>query len=356
MSKKTTGKRSRPARSSAARTKPIRVAIIGAGGIASVHLPSLAEMDDVQIVAVCDIIESRAAKQADLYHIPRVYTLYKEMLAAEAGRCDAVFSLVEPGNLFHVAWNCLNAGFPTFMEKPPGINLYQCQSLARKSEESGLPLQVGFNRRHIPVVRQVKDIMEDSTTINLVEGCFYKYGSAAFDLGSVSSFESDVVHAVDLVRWLAGGTAEAAATVAGSSDEPVLNRWSSVIRFDNGVTGVVKGNYRTGGRVHKFEVHGAALSAYINLGFGPAACEATLLGHQGGVSYSLTARGAQEQAIQKLDGIAMAGGDKFYRYYGFYYEDRHFVDCVRSGQEPQPSIHDAVETMKLCEMITRSVI
>jgi predicted dehydrogenase len=335
----------------------VNVAVIGAGGIArSVHLPSLAEMDDVRVVAVCDIIESRAREQAEKHHIPRVYTLYQEMLAAERENVDAIFVLVEPGNLFHVVWRCLDGGYPTFMEKPPGVDLFQCQSLARKSDEAGRILQVGFNRRHIPLVRRVKEILDAHTTVNQVEGCFYKLGSGAFDRGSLPAFESDVIHAVDLVRWFAGGRAVRAATVAGGSDEPCLNRWSSVLRFDNGVTGIVKGNYRTGGRVHKFEVHGAGLSAYVNLGFGVAACEATLLVHQGAVRYSLAARGPEKQDTETLDGIAMAGGDAFHRYYGFYFEDRHFIDCVRSGAQPETSIHDAVESMKLAHMIATSLI
>ncbi|HUT01121.1 MAG TPA: Gfo/Idh/MocA family oxidoreductase [Phycisphaerae bacterium] len=335
----------------------LKVAVIGAGGIArSVHLPSLAEMDDVRVVAVCDIIESRAREQAEKHDIPRVYTLYQEMLAAERGEVDAVFALVEPGNLFHVVWHALDAGYPVFMEKPPGVNLYQCESLARKSAESGCVLQVGFNRRFIPLVRRVKELLAAQTTINQVEGCFFKYGSGAFDRGSVPAFESDVIHAVDLVRWFAGGEPTAAATVAGSSDEDVINRWSSVFRFDNGVTGIIKGNYRTGGRVHKFEVHGAAVSAYINLGFGTAACEATILRHQGEVRYSLTARGEEERSVERLDGYALAGGDAFHRYYGFYFEDRHFLDCVRDGTVPETSIADAVKSMKLAHMISTSTI
>ena len=335
----------------------VRVAVIGAGGIArSAHLPSLAEMADVEVMAVCDVIEPRAREAADGLGGADVHTLYKEMLAAEAERIDAAFVLVEPSNLFDVAWHCLDAGLPVFMEKPPGLNRFQCESLARKSAESGRILQVGFNRRHIPLVRHVKELMDAHTTINQVEGCFFKYGSAAFDHGGVPAFESDVIHAVDLVRWLAGGRAVAAATVAGSSDEPVQNRWASVFRFDNDVTGIIKGNYRTGGRVHRFEIHGAGLSAYINLGFGTAACEATILAHKGEVSYSLAARGAEAKEIETIDGIELAGGGAFHRYYGFYFEDRHFIECVRGGVQPETSIHDAVESMKLAEMIRAGAI
>jgi predicted dehydrogenase len=335
----------------------VNVAVIGAGGIArSAHLPSLGEMADVHLVAICDIIEARAAEMARRHAVPRVYTLYKEMLAAERDEVDAVFVLVEPSNLFDVTWHCLDGGFHVFMEKPPGLNLFQCRSLARKADEAGRILQVGFNRRHIPLVRRVKQLLQEHTTINQVEGCFFKFTSAAFDHGGVPALESDVIHAVDLVRWIAGGRAVSAATVAGSSDEPVQNRWTSVLRFDNGVTGIIKGNYRTGGRVHRFEIHGAGLSAYIDLGFGTAACEAVLLSHKGKVRYSLAARGEEGREVERIDGIELAGGDAFHRYYGFYFEDRHFIDCVKTGAEPETSIRDAVESMKLAKMIRACTI
>ena len=333
----------------------LNVAVIGAGGIAeSVHLPSLAEMDDIRIVAICDIVEAKAAAMAERYHIPRVCTLYKPMLETEA--FDAVFVLVEPSNLFDVAWHCLAAGRHVFMEKPPGLNSFQAESLLRRSDASQRFCQVGFNRRHIPLVRHVHELMTEQTRITAVEGSFYKFGSAAFDHGGISAFPSDTIHAVDLVRWFAGGTPARVATVTAAVDEPFLNAWHAIMRFDNGVLGTVKGNYQTGGRVHKFEVHGPGLSAYIDLGFGPAACEAVLLAHEGARSYSLSARGAARQQITRIDGKALAGGEGFHRFYGFYHEDRHFLDCIRRGTEPDTSIRDAVSSMHLTEMILANAI
>lgn len=333
----------------------INVAVIGAGGIArNVHLPSLHDMQDVNLVAICDIVKERAVQMADKYGIPRVYTLYQEMLAQE--KLDAVFALVEPSNLFHVVWNCLNAGLHTFMEKPPGITLYQTESLLRKTNEAQHILQVGFNRRHIPLVRQVKELVEQRTRITQVEGTFLKFGEAAFDRGGLSAFASDTIHAIDLMRWLAGGTAESAALVVGQHDDVVVNAWNGVCRFDNGVTGILKANYKTGGRIHRFEIHGPGMSAYINLGFGASACDAVILAHEGGMQYSLAARGASEENTVQLDGMALAGSQEFYRYYGFYQEDRHFIDCVRTGTQPETSIEDALRTMKLVDLFLSNVI
>ncbi len=333
----------------------MRIGVIGAGGIAeSVHLPSLAEMPDVQVVAICDLVRERAEKLAARYHVERVYVSYREMLAA--GALDAAYDLVEPANLFHVAWNCLDAGLPVFMEKPAGVTASQARGLARKAAEAKRILQVGFNRRHIPVVRRVMEIMRQRTRITQVEGMFVKFGSAAFDHGSISAFASDTVHAIDLMRWMAGGTPETAALVIGQHDDVVPNSWNGVVRFDNGVTGVLKANYRTGGRIHRFEAHGPGVSSFIDLGFGPPACSAQILSHAGAERYSLAASGEAEETVESIDGIALAGSKEFHRYYGYFQEDRHFVDCIRSGAQPETSIDDAVKTMDMMELLLASAI
>lgn len=275
------------------------------------------------------------------------------MLARE--RLDAVFVLVEPGNLYHVVWHCLDAGIDTFMEKPAGISLFQTESLCSKAADTQRILQVGYNRRHIPLVRHVKKLVEERTEINQVQGTFFKCFSGAFDRGSASALACDVIHSIDLVRWMAGGTAEDVAMIAAQNDDSVLSSWNGLCRFDNGVTGVITSNYRTGGRVHKFEIHGPGVSAYIDLGFGGKSCEAVLLIHEGEPKYSLAARGASQDGMHRIDGREIAGSSEFYRYYGYYFEDRHFVDCVKTHTDPETGIKDAVKSAHLLEMFARSI-
>ncbi len=333
----------------------LRIGVIGIGGIArSVHLPSLNELPGARVVALCDLIEERAAEQAERFGIPRTYTLLREMLESE--ELDAAFVLVEPSNLFHVAAACLEAGLPTFMEKPPGITLYQARSLQRIAEQADGILQVGFNRRHIPLVREVLRIMGEATEINQVVGRFMKNGTAAFDKGGVSAFRADTIHVIDLVRHIAGARPAAAATVQARSDDVVDNAWNAVVRFENGVSGVVQANYRTGGRTHTFEIHGPGASAFINLGFGGADCEARILTQDTKAGYSLASRGPGRGNLQSLDGRELAGGDEFFRFYGFLDEDRHFLDCVRGSRRPETDIADAVRTFELVDLLESSTI
>lgn len=328
----------------------VRVGIVGTGGMCnSVHLPSLKDMDDVEVVALCDLVKDRLRKTAEKFGVEKTYQSYHEMFAEE--KLDAVFCLVEPSNLYHIILAGLNAGYHTFTEKPPGITRFQAEGIMRKSEETGKMVMVGFNRRYIPLVREIKKRFDQVTRVTQVEGCFYKFGTGSFDKGGLPAFESDTIHAVDLVRWMAGGIPVEAKTMTASYDEPFPNAWNSVTKFDNGAIGIIKANYRTGGRVHRFEIHGPGLSAYINLGMGGPQCQGILLKHDGSQQYSLSAGAAGGESDTCLDGTALAGSDQFYRYYGFYYEDRHFIDCVKNGTKPETSIEDAVKSFRYVDLI-----
>ena len=333
----------------------LRVGVIGCGGIAKqIHLPSLHDIEECEIVAVCDLIEERAVTQAQRFSIPKTYVLFREMLAKE--KLDAVFALVEPCSLFHVVNECLQKGLHVFMEKPPGITSFQARSLARAAKKADRILQVGFNRRHIPLVEQVLKIMREATTISQVEGRFMKQGSAAFDKGGLQSLESDVIHAIDLVRYIAQSEPVAVATVAGQYNEPFVNAWNSVARFENGVTGVIKSNYQFGGRIHDFEIHGPGASAFINLGFGAQECEARILFGKGKAGYSMSATGPAPVKIQRIDGKELAGSDLYYKFYGFYQEDVHFLQCVRDNKPPLNTIDEAIKTYRYVDMIASNVI
>ncbi len=328
----------------------LRVGVIGAGGIAGkVHLPALGELDDAEVVAVCDLIERRAARAAEEHGIPATYVLYPEMLQKE--ELDAVFVLTEPDRLFRPALDCLRAGKHVFMEKPPGVTSFQAETLLREARSADRICQVGLNRRYIPLVVRVLELMRQQTTITQVEGRFYKHVSAAFCDGCVSAFESDTIHAADLVRWIAGGAPAAAATVEARHRDVVTNAWCSVVRFDNGVLGTVRANYMTGGRTHTLELHGPGASALVDLGIGGASCAARILLHEGAESYSLAAAGPGGQRWIELDGRQVAGGEAFHVYYGYLQEDREFLECIRQGRRPLADIAEAVESMRFMELL-----
>lgn len=328
----------------------VSVGVIGAGGIAEgIHLPCLRELPQVRLTAICDCIPEKARRLAAQFGVERVYENYRSMLEQEA--LDCIFVLVQPDQAFRIALDCLRAGKDVFVEKPPGITLYQAESLSAESTDR--IVQVGFNRRYIQVVQQAVRRVRELSPVTHLSARFFKHGDAAFYDGCASAFTCDTIHSVDLLCWLADSEPDTAATVLSRIDSRVDNAWNSVMRFQNGITAVLQANYRTGGRVHDLELHGPGASAFVNLGMGGAGCEATILINRGYGGFSLAASGVGDFVTEHYDGLQLAGSREYHRYYGYFQEDEAFIRSVITRTSPLADLTAACRTMRTLDFLLR---
>jgi predicted dehydrogenase len=339
----------------------LNIGILGAGGIArSVHLPALADIEGAELRAVCDYVPGRAEEAAKPYRVPGTYLSYHDMLNRE--KLDAVFVLVPPDGLFRAAADCLLAGKHVFMEKPMGITLFQAARLRELAEKQKRVLHVGFNRRFIPLVKEITREFLKRAPLTHVEGRFYKNSSASFYGGCAGSFVCDVIHVIDLVRRLALGEGKYAALKEAVTLERldpqagIPDAWYSAMTFENGVSAGIRANYSSGGRVHQFELHGPGASAFIDLGFGGPGASGKILCQPGPGSHSISAAGADRQEILDFDGIKLAGSEKYEVYYGYREEDACFVQTVLANPEGGDPIRTAEDysSMELAENLLRA--
>lgn len=330
--------------------KKVRLGIVGAGGMGTrIHTPSVAEIENAEIVAIADIVEEKAKALAEKFGVKKTYRLHTDMLENE--ELDGVLVLVNPERTYWVANDCLNAGVHVLMEKPAGINAYQTHSLARTAKRVGKIAAVAMNRRHIPLVQEVLKRMSEVTTITQVDSRFMKYSDIATNWHYADAYITDIVHATDLLRYVAGGEVTKAATVVNRFDSPVDNAWSSVMLFDNGVTGTLRASYRCGARFHDIEIHGPGATAIITLGAGDTKCSAKIYYNSNGAMYSAASAGVNESRVDFLDAEELAGSDKYSHYFGYKAESVDFVNCIINGTEPLATIEDAAKTMDLVELL-----
>ena len=341
--------------------KKCKIAVIGTGNIANgIHMPVLAALENVEIVAVCDIVREKAQETAKKFDVAKkVYTLYGEMLKSED--IDAVFILTQPDALFKVAFECLNRGKHVFMEKPMGITAFQANTLREAAIRNKKLLHAGFNRRYIPLVVEIVSHMRKLTKINQISGYFYKNSSVGFSSGGASAFTCDVLHVVDLVRHIAIGGDSLNITHVSTletvnPETGVAEAWHSTMRFANGVDGIIGANYNTGGRVHKFEIHGVGASAYIDLGFGDAGCSGKILCD--GKSFSIISDATKNEKIHEYDGMAIAGSDRYENYYGYRDENILFINKVLENptETDIARLNEDYSSMKLGEIILNARI
>jgi predicted dehydrogenase len=140
-------------------SRGLRVGLAGAGGIAPEHFDALALVSNVEVVAVCDLFESRAQSFASLYRIPRAYSSLTKMLNEE--KLDVVHVLTQPQNHFAAAMTCLEAGAGVYIEKPMCTSTADCQTIADEAAKRGLPVGVNHNTSFAAAIDEVVEAVKE---------------------------------------------------------------------------------------------------------------------------------------------------------------------------------------------------
>ena len=141
----------------------VQIGIIGCGGIANQkHLPALkTQMDRVDLVAFCDLIEERAVKAAKEYGVPdaKVYTDYNELLSDP--EIDAV-NVLTP-NVAHcpITVAAFKAGKHVLCEKPMAHNPEAAKEMIDAWKASGKKFTIGYQNRFRPEVQALHQSCED---------------------------------------------------------------------------------------------------------------------------------------------------------------------------------------------------
>lgn len=136
----------------------LKVGVIGCGSIAKHrHLVEFAQNNQVEIVAVCDIVEGRVNEFAVKYGA-KAYTNYEELLANK--EIDAV-SVCTP-NYLHapVSIAALQAGKHVLCEKPMATSKVEAEAMIEAAEVAGKKLMVAHNQRFVPSHQKARQLIE----------------------------------------------------------------------------------------------------------------------------------------------------------------------------------------------------
>lgn len=126
--------------------KTVRVGVIGTGNRGTSHVGNLLTVDGVEIVAVCDLFEDRAAKAAQICEKagrtpPKIYSkdmnTYREMLDKE--KLDAAIIATYWDSHTPIALHALKNGIYPGIEVPAAMTTDDTWNLVETSEKTGIP-------------------------------------------------------------------------------------------------------------------------------------------------------------------------------------------------------------------------
>lgn len=142
-------------------SRTLRIGIVGCGGIANgKHLPSLSKMDNVELVAFCDIIRERAEQAAQKYNSnASVTTDYRELLADPS--IDVVHVLTPNDAHAEITIAALEAGKHVNCEKPMAKTAEAARRMVEAAKRTGKKLTVSYQNRFRPDSQYLHKLCEE---------------------------------------------------------------------------------------------------------------------------------------------------------------------------------------------------
>jgi virulence factor len=307
-----------PERQSSGRGEHVKVGCIGLGDIAQkAYLPVLAMQPGVDLH-----LQTRTPatldRVADSLHLPpgRRHTTLDSLLAAGL---DAAFVHAPTAVHPEIVTRLLDAGVPTYVDKPLAYELADSERLVGLAEERGVSLSVGFNRRYAPGYAQCLEhprelILMQKNRVGLPEE-------------PRSMILDDFIHVVDTLRFLVPGTVDDI-TVRARVEAGLLHHVVLQLAGD-GFTALGVMNRLSGSTEEILEVSGQDTKRQVlNL--------AEVIDHKG-----------QPTVRRRGDWVPVA------RQRGIEQAVLAFLDAVRAGKVL--SARDALATHELCERVVRAV-
>ncbi len=203
-------------------SKPIRLGVVGAGGIAlHYHVPSCKRAGGVQFVAACDVSPTALKAMREACGVERTYKDYKEMFARE--ELDLVSVCTSNDMHYPVVMAAIERGFDIYCEKPLAMTVAQAKEMYEAAQAKGIKTGVNFSHRRTPAARLAHEIVQSGALGQIT------YVAAVYAAGGVDyanrpgSWRNDASkagygglgdmgsHMMDMMRWWLGADVTAVA-------------------------------------------------------------------------------------------------------------------------------------------------
>lgn len=227
--------------------KKLRVAVIGCGRISVMHLGSIEQLEDAELVACCDIRQERAERAAKRYDC-RAYTDYLEMMERE--RLDAVHICLPHHLHCKVATEAFQRGIAVLSEKPMDVSYEAAVAAVQLAKEKGVLYGVIFQCRYNNSAVLVKNALTSGRlgkilsarsvlTWNRAES--YYSGSdwkGTWDKEGGGVLIDQAIHSIDLVHWLVNSDIKnisCSLSRRGGKKIEVEDTAEGLIEYENGI-------------------------------------------------------------------------------------------------------------------------
>ena len=309
-----------------------KVAILGAGFIANIHMESYARfVPEAEVVAVLGLNESEAKIFAQIHGIPQWYDNLDRLLAESGAE---VIDVGIPNYLHHDA--CIKAAMANkhvIVEKPLALTLEEADEMIDICKKKGVLLMYAEELCFAPKYERARALVEHGAVGNVYllkqaekhsgphSAWFYNKelagGGVMMDMGC---------HALAWFRWMNKNNPVKTVyadmkTVMHKTD--CDDNTLTILEFENGVTALAEDSWaRHGGMDDHIEIYGDKGVIYADLFKGNAS-----------LTYSVDGYDYASEKAGSSKGWSFTIFEEAFNQ-GYPHELKHFISCVREGKQP----------------------
>ena len=309
-------------------SRKIRVGVIGVGALGQHHARIYSEMEQAELVGVCDSSADRAAEIAAKFKT-RAFTSPDEL----AAQIEAA-SVVVPTDLHHaVAGSLLARGLHLLIEKPIAATTAEAESLVATARAHNVILQVGHVERFNPVLAFLEQHAVAPRFIEAHRLAPYPPPREGLHpRGTEVSVVLDLmIHDLEIILHLVRSPVKQVHAVGVPVLSPTEDIANVRLLFENGCVANITSSRISPERMRKIRVF--LSDAYISLDYQ----------NQSGELFRLTPAGIAREEVPIEKGEPLAT------------ELRSFVSCVARRDQPVVSGEHAAEALKLAVEITQRI-
>ncbi|MDH5481432.1 MAG: Gfo/Idh/MocA family oxidoreductase [Candidatus Bathyarchaeota archaeon] len=304
--------------------KKLGVAVIGTGFWGKNHARVFKELEETELLAVCDIDAERAKNVAEQFSV-KPYTSTVKMLKRED--IEAVSICTWSTNLAKEAMKTLKAGKHVLVEKPMAENVKQAERLFKTAEREGLHLTVGFLMRFIPGIQYIKKAIENKTIGELVCATARRVSEWPERIGDIGVVKDTAIHDIDIIRYVFEEEPLAVYARTGSMKHGKFEDYAQImLTFRGGKSAFIESNWLTPYKTRTLVVTGS--KAIMTLDY---------------ITQELTIEDAKEKVQPRYpwkEPLKL--------------ELQHFAKCVLKKEKPLITSMDGLKALQITEATLKS--
>lgn len=328
--------------------RPLRALVLGCGGIAAAWLKPLAGFADCEIVGLVDLKLEQAEKRKLEFSLSsaRAFDSLDDALAVL--KPDLVFNLTVPSAHKETTLKALAHGCHVLCEKPLASNMAEARAMLKAARRAGRVLSIIQNRRYLDAIVRFRDFLRSGAIgdLHTLHADFYigaHFGGFRELMEHVLLLDM-AVHSFDQARFLSGWNP---LNVYACEWNPAGSWYKhgasacAVFEMEGGGVFSYRGSWCAEGFNSSWECDWRAIGS-----------SGTAL-WDGGAKLSAQRPAKREGFVSPLEEIAVPEA-KPLAFAGHAGVIREFLDCVRSGSEPQTNCFDNVKSFAMVQAAIKS--